>query len=1674
MKGLAVVTRGRRNLTVALLTLAGVMTFLVAGALADAGNPILGTIKATAVDNGTTVTVSVKGEWNWLSHNSDCNDDRAGTGVGIIWSDPTEPGWTVTKNLISADIGIKTLRGVNDGANTIDREVHPADIGNVPADGHGPLPGKAGQVLVDPAPDPVTGLGNVAAWRGGCGREPVDGGITPLAASPGGATELGNTVTLTSSDPNGFVGYAVGHTIKVTGVANNNYNGTFTVSAVLSNTQIQYTSGKVGLTPSGGGSVENTTNANAGGCLEYCGHPWGSWGYQKTYSHTYEKIQSVGPNAGQSGLPSRVCVNFYDVHGNDAGQPVGGEPNAAKEIQVDGNGDNSIQTNSFDVSEGRNCITLISPTLTTAATDARVGNSVSDTATLSGLPANAGGTITFEAYGPRNAANTPNPDCSGAAVYTSTIAVAGPNNYNSANGNGGAFTPGAVGKYDWKVHYSGDSNNLVLSADSACGAATTKEISTIVDARIHISPSQTNRVGQPHTFTAFVEKNLGDGNGWVAAANQPVTVTLTNGNGAHFNVSSNTCPAGTAADGKCAITFTSPDTGTVTGNASATVSNLGVPAFTVATSTGGQNGTDAVKTFVDARIHISPSATNRVGQPHTFTVLVEKDLGDGAGWVAAANQPVTVTLTNGNGAHFNVSSNTCPAGTAADGKCAVTFTSPDTGTVTGHASASLANLGTVQPVTVATSTGGQNGADAVKTFVDARIHISQSATNRVNQNHTFTVFVEKDLGDGAGFVAAANQAVTVTLTNGNGAHFNVSNNTCPGGTGLDGKCAITFTSPDTGTVTGNASASLANLGTAQPVVVATSTGGQNGTDAVKTFVDARIHISPSATNRVGQPHTFTVFVEKDLGDGAGFVAAANQAVTVTLTNGNNAHFATSSNTCPGGTGLDGKCAITFTSPDTGTVTGHASASLANLGTAQPVVVTTSTGGQNGTDAVKTFVDARIQISPSATNRVGEPHTFTVFVEKDLGNGAGFVAAANQPVTVTLTNGNNAHFAVSSNTCTANTGADGKCAITFTSPDPGTVTGHASASLANLGTAQPVTVATSTGGQNGTDAVKVFVDANIQITPANATNPLSTNHVLTGHVNVNLGAGGGYVNAPNGTTINFTIVSGPGSFVGPTSCLTSGGTGSCTVTITSSTSGVTKVRATTDVSVGGLVLHRATGDANLGDSADATKVWASAKIEIGPSATNEIGQPHTFTVTLSKDTGTNAFVAAAGEHADFTLTDSNGATHGAPTGTCTNAGANTNANGQCTITFTSNSPGTVTAHATSTLIVSGTSITVSTSGAGTSGDAVKTFVDANIQITPPTAINPVSTNHVLTAHVNVNVGGTSFANAPDGTQISFTIDSGPGSLTTANPCTTAGGTGSCSVTLTSATPGTTIVSAHVTLVVGGVTLKRDTNGTAANSGAATKLFADDTVRTDILNAAQNVVTTVVAGTIVHDKVFVARSATTPAAVPNPTGSVIFHRYATIDCTGAATNQTVALTPGSPSTALSDDFAPTANMSYNAEYLGDANYPARTGVCEPLTVTPAPAPAIAIVKNPKSQTVAVGGTATFTITVTNAGNTVLTDVNVVDPLSPNCNRTKADIPALASMAPGATVTYSCTRPNVRASFDNVATAIGTPPSGPNVTASDTAPVKAQALTPTKKTVVKKKKPKVVSHKKPKATG
>ena len=100
----------------------------------------------------------------------------------------------------------------------------------------------------------------------------------------------------------------------------------------------------------------------------------------------------------------------------------------------------------------------------------------------------------------------------------------------------------------------------------------------------------------------------------------------------------------------------------------------------------------------DASVTINPSATNRVGASHTFTVQANQ-LVSGA-TTAATDGHAIVTLTNSNGAAVDVTAATCEVlgdpdfGNQADtldnlngaGQCTVTFTSPSTGIVTGNVS----------------------------------------------------------------------------------------------------------------------------------------------------------------------------------------------------------------------------------------------------------------------------------------------------------------------------------------------------------------------------------------------------------------------------------------------------------------------------------------------------------------------------------------------------------------------------------------------------------------------------------------------------------------------------------------------------------------------------------------------------------------------------------------------------------------------------------------------------------------------------------------------------------------------------------------------------------------------------------------------------------------------------
>ncbi len=107
----------------------------------------------------------------------------------------------------------------------------------------------------------------------------------------------------------------------------------------------------------------------------------------------------------------------------------------------------------------------------------------------------------------------------------------------------------------------------------------------------------------------------------------------------------------------------------------------------------------------------------------------------------------------------------------------------------------------------------------------------------------------------------------------------------------------------------------------------------------------------------------------------------------------------------------------------------------------------------------------------------------------------------------------------------------------------------------------------------------------------------------------------------------------------------------------------------------------------------------------------------------------------------------------------------------------------------------------------------------------------------------------------------------------------------------------------------------------------------------------------------------------------------------------------------------------------------------------TVTVTPSPALSITKVPDKSSVVTGETITYTITVTNAGKTNLSNVQVTDDLT-GFSDSIANLPVSASRT--FTTTYTATVTDVGTRIVNTATAKGTDPCGTTVTASATARV------------------------------
>ena len=432
-------------------------------------------------------------------------------------------------------------------------------------------------------------------------------------------------------------------------------------------------------------------------------------------------------------------------------------------------------------------------------------------------------------------------------------------------------------------------------------------------------------------------------------------------------------------------------------------------------------------------------------------------------------------------------------------------------------------------------------------------------------------------------------------------------------------------------------------------------------------------------------------------------------------------------------------------------------------------------------------DAKITLSPlTGTNSINTPHSITATVKVD--SGSGFVNAADGTL-VTFSFSQNtigAFFVGSVSTCTT---ASGSCSVSINSASPGTVKVHAATDVTVLAVALHRET-NNTGGNSG-DASKTYVAGNI----------------IVDKVTIPAGDSQSFEFDPSWSASNFNLTDAATPH-------NSGNLAPGAYSVSeSAVSGWTLASATCDD--GSLI-----SAIDLAASETVTCTFTNVKnpkITIVPTQTNEVGTPHTFTVTVGQQ-GSGAFVGIPGLYPTVTFSPSN---PGTITDNCDDAG--TDANGQCTVVINSASAGVFTAHASVSVTIGGHVFNIATDGTGgSSNNAVKTYIDAKINLTPLTGTNSINVAHTITATVMKNLG-SGFV-AANSVLVTFSLSSNTaGAAFVGNSTCTTNASGQCSVQINSATPGSVDIHGSVDVLIGSLTLHRETDSTHGSSGNANKVY-----------------------------------------------------------------------------------------------------------------------------------------------------------------------------------------------------------------------------------------------------------
>ena len=262
---------------------------------------------------------------------------------------------------------------------------------------------------------------------------------------------------------------------------------------------------------------------------------------------------------------------------------------------------------------------------------------------------------------------------------------------------------------------------------------------------------------------------------------------------------------------------------------------------------------------------------------------------------------------------------------------------------------------------------------------------------------------------------------------------------------------------------------------------------------------------------------------------------------------------------------------------------------------------------------------------------------------------------------------------------------------------------------------------------------------------------------------------------------------------------------------------------------------ATGDPNnVGDSGECgdeneTSEVVDAYITISPlQDTNESGDTHVLTATVTQIDGSGESAAPDGTLVTFTLANNDAGADFIDDGADSdldgiegNDCVTTLGTGQCSVSITTTGTGDVEIDATTTFSVSGVSLTRSTDGVGSNSDnANKIFVDASIAISPLDDTNNINSQHVFTITVTLLPLGTVTENLVITPSIDPTPDEYATTCTTPGPVETGTDTDvyTCTVTINHGSAEEFTLNALLSVTLDGLAITRDTDPATTEVGA----------------------------------------------------------------------------------------------------------------------------------------------------------------------------------------------------------------------------------------------------------------